>query len=219
MSWFGLSDWWLSELAGDPAYDAVVTPALLDILKPMPELSYADLGCGEGRVARSVKEFGSSVSGVDISLDLVRESGVTSLVADLLALPFRDNTFDGAFSVLVLEHLQEQAAFFSEAARLVKPGGVLAVVSNHPIWTAPGSTPIEDTDGEVLWRSGEYFSDGTTEVEVVGGTGPFHHRSIAALLNAAADAGWALEEMIERPHHELDVQSGIPRLLACRWRR
>ena len=40
---------------------------------------------------------------------------------------------------------------------------------------------------------------------------------MSVLLNGAADAGWSLEQMIERPHHEFYDQIGIPRLLACRW--
>jgi hypothetical protein len=46
----------------------------------------------------------------------------------------------------------------------------------------------------------------------------FHHRSMSALLNAAADAGWSLQKMVEQPHHEYEEQAGIPRLLAVRWR-
>jgi hypothetical protein len=41
---------------------------------------------------------------------------------------------------------------------------------------------------------------------------------MADLLNAASAAGWSLEEMVEKPHHDLADQPGIPRLLACRWR-
>lgn len=218
MSWSDLAGWWLSEIADDPAYESVVTPALVDILEPLPEMSYADLGCGEGRVARSVEGLGSSVIGVDITIDLVWDAGVSGLVADLAATPFRDDTLDGAFSVLVLEHLESHSPFFREAARVVRPGGVLAIVSNHPVWTAPDSTPIQDDDGEVLWRPGEYFSHGATDVEVGGGVVRFHHRSMSEILTSAADAGWGLEKMIERPHHEFEAQSDIPRLLACRWR-
>ena len=36
-------------------------------------------------------------------------------------------------------------------------------------------------------------------------------------LNAAADAGWALQRLIELPHHEYEDQVGIPRLMASRW--
>jgi hypothetical protein len=79
------------------------------------------------------------------------------------------------------------------------------------------STPITDTDGEVFWRPGEYFSLGYTDQPAGGSTVRFHHRSMSDLLNAAARAGWALDEMIEQPHHDLEDQKGIPRLLACRW--
>ncbi len=100
----------------------------------------------------------------------------------------------------------------------MRSGGVLALVINHPMWTAPESTPITDADGEVLWRPGEYFSSGSSEVPAGEGSVTFHHRTTAALLGTAAEFGWNLESIVETPHHELDDQRGIPRLLACRWR-
>jgi hypothetical protein len=89
---------------------------------------------------------------------------------------------------------------------------------NHPVWTAPGSTPITDSDGETLWRPGGYFTEGISRLAAGEGTVVFHHRTMAAVLGTAADAGWSLEHIEERPHHGLRGQEGIPRLLACRWR-
>jgi hypothetical protein len=84
------------------------------------------------------------------------------------------------------------------------------------VWTAPGSSPIEDADGESLWRPGDYFSDGTgTEVPTREGPVVFHHRGMGNLLNTAADTSWSLLKIIEQPHHELANQKGIPRLLGC----
>ncbi len=217
MSWSELSEWWLTEVADDPAYEEVVTPLLLDALKPGEGSRYLDVGCGEGRVMRAVDERGATVVGLDLSARLIKEAG-TGVVADLHRIPMRGDSFDGVYSVLTLEHVADHAPFFTEAARVTRPGGVLAIVINHPSWTAPGSTPISDSDGEVLWRPGDYFSNGTSEIPAGEGTVVFHHRSMADLLNAAADAGWALEHMIEQPHHEFEDQAGIPRLLACRWR-
>jgi hypothetical protein len=95
---------------------------------------------------------------------------------------------------------------------------VFGLVINHPTWTAPGSTPITDDDGEVLWRSGDYFGQGGHTDEPAGDRKvTFYHRTTAQLLNDAAEAGWSLEKMIEVPHHEFEDQSGIPRLMACRW--
>ena len=217
MSWSGLFEWWVAEIAEDPAYEEVVTPLLLDVLQPQPDGRYLDAGCGEGRVMRTVVSRGASVVGLDLSYELVERAG-SGVVADLVAMPLRDRSFDGVYSVLTLEHVEDHGTFFSEAARVTKPGGVLALVINHPTWTAPGSTPISDSDGEVLWRPGDYFSKGSSQVPAADSAVTFHHRSMATLLNAAAEAGWHLEQAIEQPHHEFEDQAGIPRLLACRWR-
>lgn len=217
MSWTFLTEWWLTEISDDPAYADVVTPLLLQVLSPESGNLYLDVGCGEGRVMRVVAETGATVHGLDINPDLARHAG-HAVVADICGIPFKDDAYDGVYSVLTLEHVADHQPFFAEAARVTKPGGVLAVVLNHPVWTAPDSTPISDVDGEVLWRPGDYFSNGSSEVPAGESTVVFHHHSMADLLNAASDAGWSLEHMIERPHHEFEDQAGIPRLLACRWR-
>jgi SAM-dependent methyltransferase len=216
LSWTDLTSWWLDEIATDPAYEEVVTPLLLDVLEPQAGKLYLDLGCGEGRVMRAVAEAGAVVHGIDLSYDLAARAR-NALVARLPPIPIRDDAYDGLFSVLVLEHIEDHARFFAEAARVSRRGGVLAVVVNHPVWTAPGSTPITDVDGEVLWRPGSYFSSGLSEEPAGETTVMFHHRSLSELLNSAARVGWSLQRMIEMPHHDLEVQSGIPRLLACRW--
>lgn len=217
MSWTFPAEWWLFEISGDHAYEDVVTPLLLEVLQPIRGKTYADLGCGEGRVMRAVAKSGATVHGIDINHDLARHAAPAA-VADVGALPFRDDAYDGVYSALTLEHVADHVAFFTEAARVTNQGGVLAMVTNHPVWTAPDSTPISDADGEVLWRPGDYFSNGSSEVPAGESTIVFHHRSMADLLNAASDAGWSLEHMIEQPHHEFEDQAGIPRLLACRWR-
>jgi len=209
--------WWLEELRGDPAYESIVTPLLMEVLQPQPRSRYLDLGCGEGRVMRALIAAGARAHGVDLSLSLVLEVTGHAAVADVRALPLRSGVYDGALCVLTLEHVSDHSSVFREAARVTRPGGVFAMVLNHPVWTAPESTPITDSDGEVLWRPGEYFSTGYSVMTTDAGTVTFFHRTMSDLLNAAATAGWRLERMIELPHHEFTNQSGIPRLLACRW--
>ncbi|HSM45752.1 MAG TPA: class I SAM-dependent methyltransferase, partial [Acidimicrobiia bacterium] len=136
MSWSGLFEWWVAEIAEDPAYEEVVTPLLLEVLQPQPGRRYLDAGCGEGRVMRTVTSTGTSVVGLDLSNELVERAG-SGVVADLVAMPLRDSSFDGVYSVLTLEHVEDHGTFYSEAARVTRSGGVLALVINHPIWTAP----------------------------------------------------------------------------------
>lgn len=222
MSWQQFDAWWIDELGSDPAYETVVTPMLLDRLQPKSEALYLDLGAGEGRVMRAVGATGARVHGVDLNRTLARIALAFGpvVVGELPDLSFlRDRAYDGVYCVLTLEHIEDEVAFFAETARVTKPRGVLALVCNHPTWTAPKSTPITDDDGEVLWRPGEYFESGATLERAGDSTVTFHHRSTATLLTAAAEAGWSLERMTEAPHHEYWEQGGIPRLLACRWRR
>jgi len=165
---------------------------------------------------RDVEAAGGVALGVDINRGLL--AGLERvIVAELPGLPLRDNCLDGVYCVLTLEHIEDHTTLFSEAARVVRPGGVMALVANHPTWTAPGSTPVSDDDGELLWRPGEYFSSGITSIPAGDAEVVFYHRSMSALLDSAARGGWQLQRMIEQPHHELMDQGGIPRILACRW--
>jgi SAM-dependent methyltransferase len=61
------------------------------------------------------------------------------LVADALRLPARDGTIDAIVGLDVIHHLAEPGRFFEEAARVLPPGGRLAVVEP---WITPFSYPI-----------------------------------------------------------------------------
>jgi MPBQ/MSBQ methyltransferase len=50
-----------------------------------------------------------------------------SAVADAVRLPFRDASFDGLISVEAAFHFPSRAAFFAEALRVLRPGGVLTM--------------------------------------------------------------------------------------------
>ncbi len=226
-----LAAWWIGEVAGDPVYAEQVVPLACDLIAPVAGERWLDLGCGEGQMMRALAGRGASVIGCDLSLDLARRAGeggpvVVTRLPDLAWL--RDGAVDGACAVLVLEHLDEVAPLFEACARVVGPGGGLAAVLNHPVMTAAGSAPVFDSeDGEILWRWGDYFGSGATSEPAAGGEVVFHHRSLAALANAAARAGWALVRMVEEGvggaqagrDPLLAMQRTIPRILGMRWER
>ena len=117
--------------------------------------------------------------------------------------------------------------FFAETARVVRPGGHLVVVINHPVVTSPESAPLIDPDGEILWRWGTYLTAGTLPHHVDDHLVTLHHRPLGELLSAAAAAGWSLEAMIERGPSAttFEAEAGdhghdqIPALAGFRWRR
>ncbi len=221
--WEMLAGWWQGEVAGDPAYCDQVLPLLREALAPGDGKRYLDLGCGEGQGMRAV---GGHVIGCDASAALLgaaRHAGpvVRCRLPDGLDC-FRSGAFDGAYAVLVLEHLDDLPAFFAAARRVVRYQGALAVVANHPAFLAPGAGPFVDpADGEVLWRWGAYLGPGSTEEPAGDRTVTFHHRPLGDLLTAAGQEGWSLRWLAERAAVSDDplvaAQRHVPRLVAARW--
>lgn len=219
-TWEELGVWWLEEVA-DPSYRELVDPLLEALLTGgRADGVVADLGSGNGRLMRRAEQLtGARVIGVELVEALARKSDRPVVVSRLPSIPFADMSLDGAYSVLVLEHIEDDREFFAETARVVRPGGFLIVIANHPIWTAPGSTPISDTDGEVLWRPGQYFDRGGSVEPAGTGEVLFFHRSMSELLNAASRAGWDLDVLIEKSNEKAEQGPEVPRLAVFRWRR
>ncbi len=218
MTWDGeAATWWAAEVETDPAYGRDVDPLLRELM-PVPAGRLLDLGCGTGRLLTA------GAVGVDASVDLLQLAAGNVVAADIKSLPFDAASFDTAYAVLVLEHLEDPASVFGEVGRVVKPGGRFVMVLNHPIFTAPGSGPLLDTDGEVLWRVGAYLRQGHSDEPAGPSSIRFHHRPLGSLMTVAAETGWLLERLEERPAGDaadslLAVQGNVPRLLGVRWRR
>ena len=93
-----------------------------------------DAGVGAGRYAEVMARWGAEVVGVDLTRAVdaaaanLRGATTAHLVqADIFALPFRDETFDIAYSIGVLHHTPDTGAAFAHVASTVKKGGYLAV--------------------------------------------------------------------------------------------
>jgi SAM-dependent methyltransferase len=228
-NWDDIALWWRHEATSDLVYREDIEP-MLERLMPVDTGTIVELGCGEGQWLRSIIDAGGRAFGCDRSLRLLADAAATAPVV-CAALPdlgwLRTRTVDTAFSVFVLDLIADHITFFTEVARVVRPGGSLVLVINHPGFTAPGSGPLIDLDGEVLWRWGSYFEDGSSSQPAGDGEVVFHHRSMASLLTAAAGSGWALEALEEAPLGSRAIerepgyagQEALPRFLAVRWRR
>lgn len=69
-----------------------------------------------------------------VTLDILPFPGI-DVVADAHALPFADSSFSAIVMLDVLHHLARPVAFLHEAARVLAPGGRLAMIE-------PGITPV-----------------------------------------------------------------------------
>lgn len=97
-----------------------------------------DAGVGAGRFADCAARKGAVVFGVDLSVaidaayeNIGRLENVHLVQADIFAMPFRDGTFDRAYSIGVLHHTPDPRGAFDRVAAAVKPGGNLAVYLYH----------------------------------------------------------------------------------------
>lgn len=95
-----------------------------------PSSTVVDLACGTGDFCVSLDEGGHEAIGVDLSLGMLRSARCSSplLQGDLLALPLADNSVDAAVCGYALRNLVELRPFFGELARVVRPGGRIALL-------------------------------------------------------------------------------------------
>jgi ubiquinone/menaquinone biosynthesis C-methylase UbiE len=89
-----------------------------------------DIGCGPGNVFASLGGLPKLLIGVDISpgaLAMAQQIGYTPLLADAHNLPLMSNFADLVVLNATLHHCQDMVKVLREAARLVRPGGLLVV--------------------------------------------------------------------------------------------
>lgn len=91
-----------------------------------------DIGCGPGNLQATLNESPRILIGVDVSpgtLKYAVELGYIPLIADAHAMPLRSEVADIVALNSTLHHVDEMEDVLREAARLVKPGGVL--IADH----------------------------------------------------------------------------------------
>ncbi len=87
-----------------------------------------DLGCGAGSLWERLGGEPAEIIGVDISLGALHwaaADGYAALRADAHQLPLKDQCADIVCANALLHHCDDPAQVLKEAARLVKPGGLL----------------------------------------------------------------------------------------------
>ena len=102
--------------------------------------SALDVGCGIGSIHRSLAPQFAEFQGVDVSTGLIdvaraNNQDVAYQAYDGVELPFESNTFDLSFAICVLHHVEpaQREAFTAEMARVVRPGGLVAVIEHNPL--------------------------------------------------------------------------------------
>ena len=89
-----------------------------------------DLACGTGDLCRELERRGYGAVGFDFSAGMLAEAKTTVplVQADVLRLPLGSGVADGVTCGFALRNVADLTAFFEEVARVIRPGGRVALL-------------------------------------------------------------------------------------------
>lgn len=132
-----------------------------DLMLP-PGSVVLDLAAGTGDLCIDLREAGHRPISMDLSYGMLAadRSGAPRAQADILHLPVPDDGVDGVTCGFALRNLVDLDAFFIELARVVRPGGRIALldvgVPTNPIIRTGNDIYF----GKIVPRIGALLSDG-----------------------------------------------------------
>jgi ubiquinone/menaquinone biosynthesis C-methylase UbiE len=175
-------------------------------LLPSPNGITLDLGCGEGRFPRDLKQLGHDVIGVDAAGTLIEHAraadpGGDYRIADAAALPLADESVQLVTAMLSLHDMDDMEGAITEAARVLAVGGRLCAAVVHPI-NSGGRFASRDPDAAFVMRDSYFvarrFSD-VVERDGLQMTFNSIHRPIEAYVTAMVSSGLLIEHLAEVP--------------------
>lgn len=209
--WDDMADQWVA--AGERAWASEPTwgnwGAPDDAVRLLPDdmtgMRAIELGCGTGYVSAWMVRRGAEVVGVDVSAEQLatarRLSAENRVEIDLRqesaeAVSEPDASFDFAVSEYGAAIWCDPYVWIPEAARLLKPGGRLHFLGNHPL--AMVCTPLDGSPAEAMlhrdWRGMHRFD--WRQVDVDPGGVEFN-LGIADWMHLFRDTGFVVEDHLE----------------------
>lgn len=150
--WTASADAWIRELGdhGDFSRRFVLDAPMAARIAGRGYRTALDVGCGEGRFCRMMRDLGVAAVGLDPTEPLLAHARALDPEGDYRlgraeALPFADGAFDLVVSYLSLIDIPDVEPAIPEMARVLRPGGTLLVANLNGFGTC--GRWINDAEG------------------------------------------------------------------------
>ncbi len=230
-AWDGNAEIWTREVqSGLDLYRELYTfPAFLSFMPSIAGKRVIDLGCGEGSNTRHFAKLGGSMTGIDLSTEMIKRArereqkeplGISYDVGSFSDLSaFGDGEFDYALSTMALMDGPDLLAALLATSRVLRPDGALCFSILHPCFITPAIKWMTDDAGAHLGlRVGRYFErepfveywrfSRREKSEAHASSEPFavprFPRTLSDYINAVSEAGFRIMKIEEpRPSEEM----------------
>jgi len=231
--WNESAEAWITDIgdAGDFGRKYVLDRPMLERVTGRGFTSAPDVGCGEGRFCRMLRERGIAPVGIDPTAALLKVARQRDPEGDYrfgLAekLEFADASFDLVVSYLTLIDIADIDAAIPEMARVLKPGGTLLVANLASFNTA--SQPFgwkTGPDGQMYFAIDHYMTDRADWMQWRGIRIRNWHRPLSRYMTLFLGQGLELKSFLEpMPSAEADPAARerhhrVPYFVLMEWRK
>lgn len=116
------------------AYPKQLVKYLYDKYSMKPGQKILDIGCGRGEITKEFSNLKLKIEAVDKDKSKEHDFKIKYLDVEKDKFTYKNNTFDIVFSKSVLEHLSDPTNFMKEIYRILKPGGLVILMT--PDWVS-----------------------------------------------------------------------------------
>ncbi len=214
-SWGHVADWYDEHLSEEGTYhETVIAPNLVRLLELKPSDTVLDIASGNGYFTRLLAPQARQVMGIDTGEALVAKarerapSNTTFEVGSAESLDgIDDESFSKALCVLAMQNIRSVPSAAQSAARVLKAGGLMCVVLNHPAFRIPGTSSWQfDEEANIQFRRlDSYMTETETQIDMAPGTRKLgeknftlsFHRPLQFYIKAFTNAGFCLTRFEE----------------------
>jgi len=224
-SWDKVAGWYDQHVTGSSDFHTdVIIPGALRLMDPQRGQKILDLGCGQGVFSGILSEAGVSVTGIDSSKKLIdiakkRSPRAEFLIGDATKLTgMPSGHYDQVVSILSLTNMDPLEDVIRQSARVLKQGGRLLIVINHPCFRIPRQSGWGFDEKRKLQyrRVDSYMTPMRIPIKMHPGAAPdvitwTFHRPISLYVQRLYENGLKVERLEEWVSHRKSLPGKLSR--------